>query len=70
MSKTVLFKEVEVFDIFRLDGELLIRYNTAVAGTIANCKVCDSKGLGSSGEWRRVENDTIVELIPKEEDLT
>lgn len=67
MSKTVLFKEVEVFDIFRLDGNLLIRYNKAVAKTVANCKVCNDNMLSQFGQWRRIEDDTTIELIQKED---
>lgn len=60
------FKNLAVFDVFRLDGDLLIRYNRAIEKTIANCKVCDSKGLTSGGEWCRVADDTVVELINNE----
>ena len=63
------FKNLVVFDVFRLDGAIWTRYNTSSDKKVPNCKACNDLGVCDSPQWKRVEDDEMVELIKQNKEL-
>ena len=60
----IRFGQLAVFSIFALDSLRLMRYNTSKDKNVGNCKVLNELGVAAEpSEWKRVEEDVIVELI-------